>query len=295
MPTEGSVLGRRRLAHDLRRLRIDAARTITEAADHLECSPAKVSRIETGAVGVTVQDVRALAEFYDVDAAHRDELYGLVRQARKRGWWHAYSDVLPPDSATLYGLEESAASIQLHSPSLVPGLLQTPAYARALIESAAASANAVDRRIELRTKRQAVLTEVDPPKLHAVLDEAVLRRAIGGPDTMIDQLNHLLETSRRSNITLQVTPFRSSAHPAAGVGFTIFGFAMPGVAPVVYLEHLSRNTYIDDLVESGIYLKTWSAAAKTAESPAATRSLIQRCIEDVRDARNLKQPRVSAD
>lgn len=295
MSAEGSVLGRRRLAHDLRRLRVKASRTISEAADHLECSPAKVSRIETGAVGVTVQDVRALVEFYGVDPAERDEIYALVRQARQRGWWHAYSDVLPPDSATLYGLEEVAASIRQHSPSLVPGLLQTSAYTRALIGSIDAPANVLDRRIELRMKRKAVLNKDGSPHMHAVLDETVLRRAIGGCDTMFEQLNHLLDLSNNSNVTIHVVSLDAGAYPAAGAGFTIFDFPMTDVNPIVYLEHLTRNTYIDDLHEARTYLDAWSAAASAAESQTASQVLIRRCMEDLRSTSRMKRPRLAAE
>lgn len=293
--TGSPVLGRRRLARDLRRLRVEASRTITEAAEHLECSPAKVSRIETGAVGVNVQDVRALADFYGVDPTERDALIALVRQSRQRGWWHVFADVLPPDSATLYGLEEAAASIHQHAPSLIPGLLQTPAYARALIGSLDAPVSTIERRIDLRMRRQSLIAGVNAPRIHVVLDEAVLHRVIGGRQVMTEQLNRLLEVTQNPQITIQVTPFESSTHPAAGVGFTVFDFDIPDVVPVVYLEQLSRNTFIDDVEETRVYLETWTAALGAAEDPELSRNRIADCIHSLKRQSAIKSPRFSSE
>jgi transcriptional regulator with XRE-family HTH domain len=208
---DSPVLGRR-LARDLRRYRLKAARTITEVADQLECSPAKVSRIETGAVRVRVQDLRALVEIYEIEGEERAELYALVRQARARGWWYEFADVLPPDYATLYGLENAAASVHQHRPSLI------------------GSANA---------------------------PEAVTERRIE-PDVLAEQLERLLDVGERSNFDIQVLEFEAGVHPAVGVAFTVFDFAIPNVPPVVYTEHLSRNTYLDEPEEVEIFTGAWA-------------------------------------
>ncbi len=268
------VLGRRRLAADLRRRRLDADRTIAEVAHHLECSPAKVSRMETGTVGVRVQDLRALLEFYDITEAERATLLTLVRQAHERGWWHEFADVIPPDSETLYGLEDAATSIQHHSPSLVPGLLQTERYAYALIGSAPAPVDVLDRRVRLRMRRQHLLTRPSMCRLHVVIDEAVLHRTIGGREVMVEQLERLRELGRRPHVVIQVLEFSAGAHPAAGVAFTVFDFEVPAVGPVVYNEHLSRNAYLDDPTEVEIFQSAWKTACQIAADPERSHEMI---------------------
>lgn len=270
-----SMTGRRRLAMDLRRHRAEAGRTIEDVARHLECSPAKVSRMETGAVGIRVQDLRAVLELYQVDGREREELFALVRQARQRGWWHAFSDVVPPDSATFYGLEDGAATIGQHNTSLVPGLLQTPAYARALISSVPGVApEVVERRVELRLRRQELLGRPEAPVLHVVLDEAVLCRLAGGVQVMAEQLDHLLQGAARPNVVMQVLPFDAGAHASVGVGYTVFGFGDPAVTPVVYGEQLSRNTYLDQPDEVAVYTAALADARRVAESPEMSHDLI---------------------
>src|SRR5262249_24376824 len=158
------------------------------------CSPGKISRIETGVVGVRIQDARELLDLYGVSGIRREELLELVRQSRGRAWWHEYSDIVPRNSAIRFGLEHTATRLSEHSISLVPGLLQTEEYARAIIGAAKDVDSAtIDRRVELRLRRQEVLNRVDPPILHVILDEGVLLRPIGGNEIMADQLRYLRE------------------------------------------------------------------------------------------------------
>lgn len=277
-------MGRRQLALDLRKLRMAAGLTIDDVARHLECSPAKVSRFETGAVKVGIQDLRAILELYGVEGPEREELFTLVRQARARGWWQSFADVVPPDSTTFFGMEDGAASIAQHSTSLVPGLLQTEAYARSLIGSLPAVPNGlIERRVELRVRRQQLLTRRQPPTLHTVLDEAALCRMIGGAAVMADQLDQLLEVARRPNVTLQVLPFSSGAHPAAGVSFTVFGFPDPSDAHVVYREQLDRNNFLDHPSEVAPYLDALAEASRIAESAECT-------IERITARRSMLRP-----
>jgi len=277
------VVGRRRLALDLRRRRIAAGATIDDVARHLECSPAKVSRMETGAVGVRLQDMRAMADFYALPARERDELFGLVRQARAKGWWHDYADVVPPDSATFYGLEDGCTTIGQHVVSLVPGLLQTPRYARALLGTApGAPERVVARRVELRLRRQEILDRPQAPLVSIVLDEAVLCRPIGGPDVMAEQLDHILAMAARPAVTVRVLPFAAGAHPAAGVGFTVFGFGDPELPPVVYGEQLSRNAYVDDAGEVAVYTDALAAAERVAADPDRSHDLISSRVARLR-------------
>lgn len=284
MQREGSPLvGRRQVALDLRRYRLASGRTIEDVARQLECSAAKVSRMETGAVRVRIQDLRAIVELYGVTGVERDELFARVRQSRTRGWWQEFADVVPPGSATFYGLEDGATSIGQHSASLVPGLLQTEAYARALIGSVPeASAEEVERRVALRVRRQRLLARAAPPRLHVVLDEAVLCRWIGGPEVMAEQLAGLLEAMARPELTVQVVEFRSGAHPAAGVSFTVFGFSDATEGPVVFREQLDANSFLDQPDQVQRYTSALARAAALAAGPDRTRELITSRLDRLR-------------
>lgn len=270
----GPVLGRRRLAQALRSYRVSADRTIAEVADHLECSPAKVSRMETGAVKVRAQDLRAMTELYGIEETERELLYSLVRQSRQRAWWHAYTDVVPPESAILYGLEDGAVSIEQFAPSLVPGLLQTEGYARALIESAGGDGTQLERRVQLRLRRQELLLRPQPCELHVLLDESVVHGLIGGRDVMAEQLTRLLDVGALPHVSVQVLPFEAGAHPAAGVAFTLFDFSTRSAAPVVYTEQLSRNSYVDQADEIATYRSAWEKACELAAPPERSLEMV---------------------
>lgn len=257
----GPTVERRRLALELRRLRAEARRTIQDVAQRLECSAGKVSRIETGAVGVRVQDVREMLDMYGIHGQQRENLIDLVRRSRRRAWWHGYADVVPPDSAKFYGLEDGAATIEEHRLGLVPGLLQTERYARALIGAATdVPPEVVERRIALRLERQRLLDRPDPPQITAVLAEAVLHEQIGGPQVLAEQLRHLVESAARPQVTIRVRPFSLGAHPAADVPFIVFGFADPADPAVVYVELPTRNIHIEAPTEVATYLAAFATA-----------------------------------
>jgi transcriptional regulator with XRE-family HTH domain len=261
----GPTVERRRLALELRRLRAEARRTIHDVAQRLECSAGKVSRIETGAVGVRVQDVREMLDLYGIHGQQREDLLDLVRRSRRRAWWHGYTDVVPPESAKFYGLEDGAATIDEHRLGLVPGLLQTEPYARALISAAAdAPPEVVERRIALRRERQRLLDRPQPPQITAVLAEAVLHEQIGGPQVLAGQLRHLLEVASRPHIAIRVRPFSRGAHPAAGVPFIVFGFADPADPRVVYVELPTRNIHIETPAEVDSYVSAFATARDSA-------------------------------
>lgn len=272
----GPEVGRRQLAMDLRRLRASSGRTIDDVARHLECSAAKVSRMETGAVRVGLSDLHRVLGLYGVPAVERDALLALARQSRARGWWQDFADVVPPGSATFHGLEDGAATIGQHCASLVPGLLQTPPYARALVGSVpGVPAEVRERRVALRLRRQELLDRPAPPTLSIVLDEAVLHRAIGGRDVLAGQLEHLLAVSRRPSVRLQVLTFAAGAHPAAGVSFTVFGFADAVEAPVVFREQLDANSFLDAPDAVAGYTDALDQAARVAADPDGSRALLE--------------------
>lgn len=249
MPTASSVsptVRRRRLGIELRRLREAVGLTIDQVAKELECSESKVSRIETAHVRATARDVRDLLEIYGIDGEQRDELIQLARQAREKGWWHeAYSDL--PVRA-LVGLEDAATSIRTYLDQLVPGLLQTEDYARAVIHAIRPdlTREETERRVELRMARQRLLDRTDSPTLWAVLDEAVVRRPVGGAKVMRSQLERLIEASTLPRVTLQLLPFSAGEHIGMDGSFTIVGFRDPADPDVVYLEHTLSDLYLED-------------------------------------------------
>lgn len=271
----GPVVGRRRLARELRRLRISAGKTIYDVAEAMECSAGKISRIETGAVGVRPQDVRELLDLYQVDGAKREELLDLVRAARQRPWWQEYADVVPRASSTLYGLEAAATTIEEHSTSLVPGLLQTVGYAEALIGApSSVPADLAKRRVELRMRRQDLLTRSDGPQFQVIIGEAALREPIGGRDVMAEQLWYLTEAAARPRTTIQVRPFGAGKPAAIGSSFMIFGFSDPTYGKIVYIEQLTRNTYIEEKPEVDLYTSLFADTSRVALDPDRSLQLI---------------------
>lgn len=251
----GPTVRRRQLGAELRRLREGAAKTIEQAAAHLECSTARVSRIETGQGGATVKirDVKALSDLYGVtDERLVDTLLDLVRDSQQLGWWRPYESVMPSGLDVLVGLENDATAEKTFEPLFIPGLLQTPAYARALIQvGQTRSGKAADRLVQLRVDRQAVLTrDPDPLALWAVIDEAALRRPVGGTEVMRDQIRHLIEASQRDNVKIQVLPFSRGAHAGLDGPFTVL--ELPDTPAVVYTETQAGNIYVEkDLAVRG--------------------------------------------
>jgi transcriptional regulator with XRE-family HTH domain len=274
---------RRRLALELRRLRTEAGKTIYDVADRLECSAGKISRIEMGIVGARIQDVREMLDLYDIRGEQRDQLLDLVRRSRRRAWWQDYANVVPPDSTKLYGLEAGAATIDDHCVALVPGLLQTDAYARAVIGSPQdEKPDSVDRRIELRRRRRELLERADPPITRFVLHQAVIEAQIGGRAIMAEQLHHLTVVAERPNVTLRVIRADSGAYAAVGMSFTAFGFAHEADPKVVFVEQLTRNTFIEDLSEVDVYAKAFESALDHAEPPERSLELILHRAEALR-------------
>jgi transcriptional regulator with XRE-family HTH domain len=246
---------RRRLALELRRLREAARLTCEEVAEHLECSASKISRVETGRVSVSPRDVRDMLELYGVSGEQRESLVQLARDSRQKGWWHAYSDTMQPQMATYIGLESAASEIRIYEVSLIPGLLQTEDYARAVIRAGMVNSPAedVERRVALLMARQPAVVREDPPKIWAVLDEAALWRRVGGAGVMRLQLEHLLAQAALPNVAVQVIPFGGGAHPAMGRPFIILVFPERVDTDVVYLEDLTSALYLEDIAEVDRY------------------------------------------
>ncbi|HEY3868414.1 MAG TPA: helix-turn-helix transcriptional regulator [Actinocrinis sp.] len=232
----------------LRRLRTAADISREAAGQAIRGSHAKISRLELGQVGFKRRDVADLLTLYGVhDEVDREPFFALMAQANSHGWWHSFADLIPDWFEVYVGLEEAASVIRSYEVQFIPGLLQTEDYARAVIRlgHALAAPEEIERRVSLRLSRAQLLHRPEPPKMWAVIDEAVLRRPLGGPAVMRGQLEHLLEASRLPNVTIQVATFARGGHAAAGGPFTILRFTEPSLPDIVYLEQLTSATYLD--------------------------------------------------
>jgi transcriptional regulator with XRE-family HTH domain len=280
---QSPTVRRRRLALELRRFRESARLTCEEVAEHLECSASKISRIETGRVSVSPRDVRDMLDLYGVPGEQRDDLVQLARESRHKGWWHAYSDAIQPRFATYIGLENAASEIRIYEVALIPALLQTQDYARAVITagSVGASDDVAERSVAVLMARQPLLTGDDPPRVWAVLDEAALRRRVGGAGLMRLQLEHLLEVSGLPNVALQVLPFGAGAHPAMGRPFVILAFPERADSDVVYLEDLTSALYVEDVAEVDRYNVFFDHLRATALSFSDSAALIQSALKEL--------------
>ncbi|MCW2860055.1 MAG: hypothetical protein JWP48_1763 [Actinoallomurus sp.] len=271
------------LGSQLRRLREQRHITCEEAGEAIRASHSKISRMELGRVRFRGRDVSDLLTLYGVDGAdEREQMLSLADQANEPGWWHSYSDILPNWFEVYIGLEEAASRIRAYEVQFVPGLLQTEDYARAvtLLGHPDAPGHEVERRVGLRMRRQSLLTSAEPPHLWAVVDEAVLRRPLGGAQVMRKQLRHLLELTESPNITLQVVPFELGGHAAAGGPFSILRFAERDLPDVVYLEQLTSALYLDKRDEVDHYLAVMERLCIDAEPATAIRDTLGRFLKE---------------
>ncbi|MGH8968237.1 MAG: helix-turn-helix domain-containing protein, partial [Actinomycetes bacterium] len=254
------------------------------AGEAIRASDAKISRIELGRVGFKARDVADLLTLYDVaDQNERETFFALVRRANEPGWWRQYGDVLSNWFETYLGLEQASSVIRTYEVQFVPGLLQTEDCARAVMQLCQlhSSAEEVDRRVALRMARQDFLTQPGAPDYWAVVDEAVLRRPLGSQQTLRAQVRHLIEMAELPNITLQVVPFRTGGHVAAGGPFTILRFAEPDLPDIVYLEQLTSAVYLDKKHETDNYLLVMDRLCVKAESPTDTTSFLKEIIKEI--------------
>ncbi len=282
MATEHSpTIRRRRLALELRRLRETAKLTCEEVAEHLECSASKISRMETGRVSVSPRDVRDMLELYRAPDEQRESLVQLARDSRQKGWWHAYSDAMLPHIATYIGLESAASEIRIYEVSLIPGLLQTEAYARTVIQAGMMDSprEDIERKVALRMARQPAVSRGGPLQIWAVVDEAALRRCVGGPAVMRSQLEHLLCQAAMPNVQLQVVPFAAGAHPGMGRPFVILVFS-EGDTDVVYLEELVSALWVEDVAEVARHNAFFNHLRATALSFEDSRALIKSVLKE---------------
>jgi hypothetical protein len=273
------------LGGHLRRMREAAGISRADAGWQIRASESKVSRMELGRVGFKERDVSDLLELYGLqDEQEQSRLMELARAANNPGWWSRYGDVMPNWFANYVGLEVAAKLIRTYEVLFVPGLLQTETYARAVVQLGKAylPPDEIDQRVALRVTRQQILTRSDPVRLWAVIDEAVLRRPIGGRDAMCEQIEHLLKVSQLPNITLQVMPFSSVGYPGAGGAFTIMRFPEGDLPDVVYIEHAASALYLDKLEDLDEYAAIMDALTIAAAPVSETTERLTEALERMR-------------
>ncbi|MFE9170821.1 helix-turn-helix domain-containing protein [Streptomyces kebangsaanensis] len=270
------------LGSQLRRLRETRGITREAAGYSIRASESKISRMELGRVSFKTRDVEDLLTLYGItDEAERTSLLSLAKEANVAGWWHSYSDVLPSWFPTYVGLEGAASLIRVYEVQFVHGLLQTEAYARAVVRRGMRDASEADveRRVALRLERQKYLVSENAPDLHIVLDEAALRRPYGDREVMRDQLQHLIEVSERPNVRLQVMPFSFGGHAGESGAFTILSFPESDLSDVVYLEQLTSALYLDKREDVAQYEKALEELRNDSPGPDESRDLLRGLLQ----------------
>ncbi|MBH5337845.1 helix-turn-helix domain-containing protein [Streptomyces pactum] len=266
------VLGKR-----LQDLREKAGLSFEEAGAALDVTHATIRRMEKAEVGLKIPYVEKLLTTYGVtDPEEVEGFLSLARESNQRGWWHGFRDVLPDWFSAFVSLEGAASTIRAYEPHYVPGLLQTEGYARAVLRAGMphASDEEIDRLVALRRERQALLTRPDAPLLWVVMDETVLRRPIGGPEIMREQIDRLIEATAAPNVQLQIMPFAAGPHPAMYGPFHIFRFPIPELPDIAYSESLVGAVYIDQRDEVSVFLEALDRMCAQAAPAQTTQSVL---------------------
>lgn len=278
MPDRQSpTLRRRRLAQELRRLREEAELKSAEVANRLEWAPSKLTRMERNeGKRYDVNDIALLCEIYGTDERLRDHLKQLARDGRKKGWWDPYHAWLSEELSNYIGLEAEAASVLAFEPLIVPGLLQTPDYARAIVGGglATSSGEQVDAKVEIRMRRQQALRDDPALRVVAVMDEAALHRRVGSDEIMRAQFEHLRQLGRLSNVTLHVIPFDAGMHAGVSGSFNILQFPEPTDLDAVYVDLLAGQMFIEEPEEVDTYHEAFLSLVGQAVSPSVTLTML---------------------
>lgn len=274
---------RRRLAATLVRLREEAGKKPEEAAQRIGCHRTKISRIENAQLGISLGELRDLLTFYGVeDQAYVDELVALARRGREAGWVQRAS-LARPSYPDFIGYEETADYIRSFQNALVAGLLQTPEYARAVIQARPSTLGKaeVDALVTARMERQEVLNRPDPPRLCVIEGESALRVQVGGAAIMGAQLARLSEMAERPNIELQILPDRAGAHAGLMGSFVLFSFPTDAFSDVVCVEHRTGTLYMETPEETGEYTLIFDSLRSIALSPADSLDMIARVRQEL--------------
>lgn len=279
------TLRRRRLSAELRRLREEAGLTAAEVCKRCGWATGTLTKWERGDwQRPSLSNIRVLIELYGVtDDLKRVELEMLATEGRERsGWWHAYRSMMSPAYSTYVGLEAGASELQAFNALIIPGLLQTERYARAIVEAGPDELDAgqIDQLVAIRSERQELLTRADDPlRLWVVLDEAALRRKVGGAEVMREQLRYLLDMAKLAKVTIQVTPFDTGAHPAVTGPFTVMGFPEPEDLPAVHIDSPGGQLFIEEPEEVRRFQVALQRLQAMALPPAESLHMIERLAE----------------
>lgn len=281
---------RRRVAATLRLLRERAGMTVAEAARRVDHDQSWLSRIENLESGIHPNDARALLTVFGVTGDAADAVVSVARQARQRGWWASYGDAMPDWFSNLVGMESDASAIRTYECQTVPGLLQTEEYARAAMMASAAPRQSedIEQRVKLRIDRQALLANEDPPLFVLVLDEAALRRTIGGKQVMHEQIERLLEEVKKPHIQIQILPFEAGAHASLNGSFVILDFPPPPEPfpraaddRIVYTDTLLGSLYMEQPGEVAAYAAAFEQLRAEALSAERSRQLLRSVVKDL--------------
>jgi transcriptional regulator with XRE-family HTH domain len=286
-PGSGPTVRRMLVGAQLRRLRTEQGISREEAGEAIRASEWKIHRLENGQVSFKERDVVDLLRLYGVsDPGDVAGFVILAREANQPGWWHHYGDVLPQWFRAYVDLESAAVLIRTYEAQFVPGLLQTEEYMRAVIQGALLddTADEIEQRVQLRLTRQKLIERPDAPRLWAVVDEAALRRPVGGREVMRAQLEQLIEAAELPNVTLQVLPFAAGAHPAMIGAFSVLRFADQELPDVVYLEHLTSAIYLNKEDDVDQYLHVMETICVRAAAPDRTVEILGRILKESGDA-----------
>ena len=278
----GPTVRRMLVGARLRRLRTDLGLSREQAGEAIRASAWKIHRLENGQVGFKDRDIVDLLRLYQVDdPGEVADFVALAREANTPGWWQHYGDVLPAWFRTYVDLESVASLIRTYEGQFIPGLLQTDAYLRAVVQGAhlEETAEEVGRRVRLRLARQTLLMREGAPRLWAVVDEAALRRPVGGPEVMRGQLERLVEAAKLPNVTLQILPFTAGAHPGMVGSFSVLRFPDDELPDVVYLEHLTSALYLDKPEDVDRYLHVMESICVRAAPPDQTAGLLDKLLK----------------
>ena len=276
-PDMGAKAMARVLGNYLRALRESRGLSPLSAGHHIRAHASKISRMETAHVSLKPRDVGDLLELYGVEARERDEIVRMVERSARPDWWQPYGEVVPDWLQQLIGLERDAHVIRTYETQFVPGLLQTPAYAQAVVLSGhrLAPPEEVAQRVALRLERQRRMIEPGAPVLWALIDEGVLHRPVGGPKVMREQLTYLLDVLRQPGVRLQIASYEASAAATPGAAVTYLRFAQGFLPDVVYLEHMTSAVYLDRLEDLDKYRAALDELSALAATPAASRKMLE--------------------
>lgn len=273
----GPTVLRIALGSRLRQLRERSGISRDAAGDHIRGSHAKISRLELGRTGFKERDIKDLLDLYGVkNETERSSYLELMRRANDPGWWQPYNDLLPSWFETYIGLEQAATTIRTYESQFIPGLLQTQSYARSVITLGVE--DEVERRVAMRLRRQEILSRAAAPIVWVVIDENALRRPVGGPAVLRNQIEHLLRVSERPNVKIQILPYSVGGHPAAGGSFSILRFPEPELPDMVYLEQLTTSLYLEKKGEVELYMTVMNRLSIAALTPGQSRAFLREAI-----------------